>query len=67
MFDIAGNTVEEGDTAYVLTTPHGGSKYKRLFASVLVEDKSEGKGVFKCNENGRLVSVTSSSVVVAKE
>lgn len=67
MRDIDGNTIEEGDTAYVLTTPTSGSQYKRLFASVLIKDKSDSCGLFKCNENGREVSVTSTSVVVAKE
>jgi hypothetical protein len=67
VFDISGNLLGEGDTAYVLTNPTSGSKYKRLFAAVLVEDKSDSRGVFRCNENGREVSVTSCSVVVAKE
>lgn len=67
MFDIHGNIIKEGDTAYVLTSARRGIKYKRLFASVLIKDKSDSCGLFKCNENGREVSVTSCSVVVAKE
>lgn len=67
MFGICGNIVEEGDVVYVLTTPHGGSQYKRLFAATCVEDKSASSGKFKCYENGRVVNVTSSSVIVPKE
>lgn len=67
MFDIHDNIVSEGDVAYVLTTPSSGSRYKRLFRAVCVEDKSENKGLFKCFENARVVSVTSTSVLVPKE
>lgn len=66
MLDIHGSKFGEGDEVYVLTTPHGGSKYKRLFAATCVEDSSDNKGKFECAENRRVVSVTSTSVVVPR-
>lgn len=67
MFDIHNNLVHEGDVVYVLTTPTSGSRYKRLFRAECVEDKTDNKGLFKCFENGRVVSVTSTSVLAPKE
>ena len=64
MFDIHGNTIKQGDRVYVLTSPHAGSKYKRLFFGKVTDthpDKATCK--VKCYENGRIVSVTEKSIV----
>ncbi len=66
MLDIHGGKFGEGDLVYVLTSPHSGSKYKRLFAATCVKDLSDSKGEFECAENRRVVSVTSASVVVPR-
>jgi hypothetical protein len=68
MIDIHGNPIEEGQSVYILTTPRSGSKYKRLFYGVAVDvpvNKETGK--FRCYENQRVVSVTSSSIIVPME
>lgn len=62
MKDFTGKEVEVGEQVIVLTNPHSGSKYKRLFFSEVIE-VTDKKCKVICFENARQVWVTSSSVV----
>lgn len=62
MKDFSGNEVEVGEQVIVLTNPHSGGKYKRLFHAEVIE-VSENKCKVICFENNREVSLTSNSVV----
>ena len=64
MQDIHGNFIEEDDYVYALTSIHSGSKSKRLFYSKVVEaDPNKNTCKVKCLETGRVVSLTSVSIV----
>ena len=63
MFDIHGNILDVGDVVYVNTTPHCGSKAKRLFIADMIGQPSENIGLFRCRENGREVRATSATTI----
>ena len=62
MLDINGNELSIGDMVYVLTTPHSGSKSKRLFYSE-VTHLTNGMATVECVENKRVVRVQGCSIV----
>ena len=62
MIDINGNELSIGDMVYVLTTPHSGSKSKRLFFAEVIR-VSSGIATAECVENKRVVRVQGCSIV----